>query len=1234
MSATQPLSRDELLEGLRAGLGQSDWSVEDLWMHFRLAGGTGSIATIRNWLRGTHEPRASEYGVVAHVLNERLAALGRDHRVATFGVGMAAVPAVAAAPATVAAPSVTPPPVAPPPPEPVAPAATPTPVAPTTPPPVAPPPIATPVATPPIPPPVAPPPVTPTPPASPPRPVAPPVAPPPEPKPVRPPPTPASTPRTPVAADLPDEPVTEARKVVTLVFCDLTGSTALGDKMDPEALRRLITRYFEESKQVLSRHGGTIEKFIGDAVVAVFGIPFVREDDALRAVTAADELQHHMEAMNREIEVEWGARLEARIGVNTGEVLAGDATGGHGFMSGDAVNVAARLEQNAPPGEVLMGESTYRLVRDAVEVEVIEGIELKGKGAVKAYKLVRVIPHALGISRRLDSILVGRDEELGQMQRTLDQAINERACKLLTVFGTAGLGKSRLTAELLAGLDGKAQVLHGRCLPYGEGITFWPIAEAVRSFLSITEEVTRDEARHKIEELMASHEEGDLVAKGLCAALGFVDEAITPQEAFWAVRRMLEHVGADGPVLFVIDDLHWAEQPLLDLIEYVAAFSQGTQILLLCLARRDILELRPQWGALGVTIGLAPLPNEQVEQLMRNLLGDAELPGDVRRKIIAAAEGNPLYVEEIVRMLVDDKALVPKDAGWATAGDLSSLAVPPTIQALVAARLDKLDEDEYSVLQRSSVIGKTFWWGAVHELSPEDQRQQVGMWLQALMRKELVQPDRSNFVGEDAFKFAHVVTRDTAYAGMPKGVRSHLHARFAGWLEFKSGDRMQEFEEILGYHLEQSYRLQEELGSIDETGLAMGASAAQHLFAAGMRALNRGDMHAAANLLGRTRELLDEREPRRLELTMDLSDALVDLGEFDRAAAILEEAERVAGEVGYEEVESRAALQRVWLRVSTEAEGARGEARRRAEELMPKFTNANDHFGLARAFYLLAFLEWEAYSFTAVDVLLEHALEHARQTDSRSNEARILQSMSASLMWGPTPASKAEERCRELLELAQGNRVLEPSLWVRTGVLLAMQGDFDQARDLVERSRSIWKEFGQDLALAWSAQDAGIIELLADDLDAAERGLRAGCAALSEMGNKPYLATTSAMLARVLVYQERWDEAETATIESEEAAGDDPHLTGEWGPTRARVHAHRGLLDQAEELARRAVDVLSVHDIFSRGYALTSLAEVLLTAGKGAEADAFIEQALHQYERKEIAPFIAKMKGWQEKLAS
>jgi predicted ATPase/class 3 adenylate cyclase len=1020
---------------------------------------------------------------------------------------------------------------------------------------------------------------------------------------------------------------------VTLVFCDLTGSTALGDKMDPEALRRLITRYFEESKQVLSRHGGTIEKFIGDAVVAVFGIPFVREDDALRAVTAADELQHHMETMNREIEVEWGARLEARIGVNTGEVLAGDATGGHGFMSGDAVNVAARLEQNAPPGEVLMGESTYRLVRDAVEVEVIEGIELKGKGAVKAYKLLRVIPHALGISRRLDSILVGRDEELGQMQQTLDQAINERACKLLTIFGTAGLGKSRLTAELLAGLDGKAQVLHGRCLPYGEGITFWPIAEAVRTFLAISEEVTRDEATHKIEELMSMHEEGELVAQGLCAALGFVDQPITPQEAFWAVRRLLEHLAANGPLLFVIDDLHWAEQPLLDLIEYVAAFSQGSQILLLCLARRDILEMRPQWGALGVTIGLAPLLPDQVEQLMVNLLGNAQLPAEMRRKIIAAAEGNPLYVEEIVRMLVDDKALVPRDGGWAAEGDLSSLAVPPTIQAMVAARLDKLEEDEYSVLQRSSVIGKTFWWGAVHELSPEDQRSQVGMWLQALMRKELVQPDRSSFVGEDAFKFAHIVTRDTAYAGMPKGVRSHLHARFAGWLEGKSGDRLQEFEEILGYHLEQSYRLQEELGSIDETGLAMGSAAADHLLAAGTRAFRRGDMHAAANLLGRSRSLLNERDPQQFALAMDLADALEALGQFEQVMEVLDQVERVAKEDGYQSIEGRAALKKSAMRVYAGEEGARLEARRKAEELLEVFDAAEDHFGLARAYYMIAYLEWEAYSFTATDVALKQALEHVRKGGSSNDEAAILSATSASLLWGPTPAGIGAQRVRELLQMAEGNRVLEPTLQLRLGVLLAMQGDFVEARELVDKARASWRDFGQTFALARSSQEAGTVEILAGDYIAAEKELREGCATLKEMGETAFLATTAALLARALFLQERWDEADLAAKDSEEATGENVAVKGEWAPTRARLLARNGDLEGAEALAREAIAIIADQDVFFRGYGLTSLAEVLVAAGKEDEAREHAAEALKQYEHKGMVLLAEKLRNWTSALA-
>jgi class 3 adenylate cyclase/tetratricopeptide (TPR) repeat protein len=1033
------------------------------------------------------------------------------------------------------------------------------------------------------------------------------------------------TPLAPPAEEV--SPAGESRKMVTLVFCDLTGSTALGEKMDPEALRRVITRYFNEMKAVLTRHGGTVEKFIGDAVMAAFGIPVLHEDDALRGVRAAVEMQQAMEEMNLDLELEYGVGIKARIGVNTGEVIAGDPGQGHGFVSGDAVNVAARLEQTAPPGEVLIGEPTYRLVRDAVKVEAVEPLELKGKSErVPAYRMVEVIPHALGTSRRLDSVIVGRDEELAQLLQVFDTAVAEGACRLVTVFGAAGVGKSRLTSEFLTSLDGRVTVLTGRCLPYGEGITYWPISEAIKDHCDIKESDTAATAKEKVAGLLSDVDDSSLIVERIAAAIGLSDETPDTQETFWAVRRLFEELGRDKPLVFVCDDIHWAEPTMLDLIEYLAGFSRGVPMLLLCPSRKDLLDTRPSWGSDSTTISLEPLDESHVARLIENLLVDAHLPDGVRRQITAAAEGNPLYVEEILRMLIDDRLLEEHEGHWKVVGDIADLTIPPSIQALVAARLDRLGPNERAVTQRASVIGKTFYWGAVSELSPEALRTRVGHYLQSLIRKELVLPDESNFAGEDAFRFGHIMIRDAAYQGMPKELRAELHERFAGWLQEKTGDRAKEFEEILGYHLEQAYRLREELGPLDEHGEELGRQAVELLSVSGNKAFARTDMPAAVNLLGRAAKLLPIRDPRRLELSLTLSDALMEVGELQEAGEVIEQILKVAKVLKDTGMEARASLQRSLLRSYTDVENWKDEARKETERLIPVFEELGDDFGLARSQFLLAQVHWDDYKMAAAEQALEQALAHARAGGNSHDEAKILSSLSATVFWGPTPADKAIAVCEEIMEKSGGNRFVQATCMLRTAGLQAMRGEFDEARALVGRARAIFNDLGQAFPLARSTHEAGLIEIFAGNPKGAEDEFREGIAALETMGEKAFLATSAVLLSQALYDQARFDEAETFNEMGEEASGDDPAMKAEWGPVRALILAQRDQFDAAIKLANEALAIASEpDDVFVRGTALQALGEALLLAGKKEEAAVPLREALQMYEAKGVAPIVEKV---------
>jgi class 3 adenylate cyclase len=608
----------------------------------------------------------------------------------------------------------------------------------------------------------------------------------------------------------------EVRKVVTVLFCDLTGSTAIGERTDPESLRSLMTRYFETARAVLERHGGTVEKFVGDAVMAVFGIPVANEDDALRATRAAVELR----------EVVHGLGLEARIGVNTGPVVAGD---GGTLVTGDAVNVAARLEQAAGPGEVLLGEDTVRLVRDAAAGEPVE-LVVKGKAEpVAAFRLASLQTGAEGVARHLERPLVGRARERERLRGDFDDVTSTESCRLFTLIGPAGVGKSRLVADFLEGVDGRAAVARGRALSYGDGITYWPLIE-------------------------------------LLLQLGVEpDEAIgsSPGDTQLATRALLERFAAERPLVLVLDDLHWAEPPLLDLVEHVCDWSRGAPIFLLCIARPELLDIRPGWGGgkLNATsVLLEPLTDDVAAELADRLLDGVEVEPGTRARILETAEGNPLFLEEM--------AMLAREAGGA-------VDVPPTIQALLQARLDALGADDRTVIERGAVEGKVFHRGSVTALAPEPLRAAVPDRLLSLVRKELVRPDRASIPGDDAFRFRHLLIRDTAYDSLPKAARAELHERFADWLDVHAA--LYEQDEILGYHLEQAARYRAELDVDDPRGPVLAERAGRHLAAAGRAAFEREDFHSTRSLLERAIALLAEGTERQ-PLYAYLLHALVESG--------------------------------------------------------------------------------------------------------------------------------------------------------------------------------------------------------------------------------------------------------------------------------------------------------------------------------------------------------------------
>ena len=1035
------------------------------------------------------------------------------------------------------------------------------------------------------------------------------------------------TPREPAAAAAPSTQPSrpgalsiESRRTVTMLFCDVTGSTAMGERLDPESMRQVMSRYFDEIRTCIERHGGTLEKFIGDAVMAAFGIPVIHEDDAMRAVRAAGEMKLALARLEDELQREWGVRIKARTGVNTGEVVAGDISGGSTFATGDTVNVAARLEQACPPGEVYLGESTYRLVRDAVTVEAVDPLTLKGKTEpVPAYRLVEVAPDAPGLARRLESPIVGREAELAELLAIFERAAEERSCQLVTVSAAAGSGKSRLTKELVDAVAGRATVLQGRCIPYGEGITYFPLAVMLRSYCGIDDGETREQARAKILARLEGVEESELITARLAGAIGLDDVLARPEEISWAVRRLLETVAAERPALVVFDDIHWAEPTFLNLIEYVAAFSRGAPIVLLCPARIELAETLPGWATSlsnAHPIALEPLGEEACSLLIANLLGE-DVSADIGERIVAAAEGNPLFVEELLRMLIDDGQLRREDDRWSIV-DGSDVSIPPSIEALLAARLDRLDARERAVLQRAAVVGRIFGWDAVSRLSPDSDRPHVGACLQTLVRKELVRPDSDSMGREDAFRFNHILVRDAAYRGIPKETRSTLHEAFASFLEERTGERAAEYEEIIGYHFEQAYEQRLGLGPLTPATLALRDRGRVRLESAGHRALLRGDLPAAANLFERAVQLADPGDAARTEILMRQGSLVALLGRLEEAEDLLEVALEHAGAGVDPCLAGRIEVAREFVRLQRDPEGRSEAIVQLVDRVVPVFEAGGDELGLARAYRLRSEVERLVCRWGAEADLLERALTHAERTNDRREVTEIRIWLVTSLIYGPTPVRVAIERVRQLLELGQGVRWLEAAMLGGLGYLEALGGNPDEGRQLYARSRAIYEELGMSFLLAARAIMPAGIEASAGDYEAAERELLAGYEALSALGENELRSTVAASLAQTLYELGRDDEAEEfADISAEIAAEDDVFSQVLWRGARAKLLARRSADPAAERIAREAVSLVAATDFLSlHGQALLDLADVLTLLGRDGEVPAVAAAAMALLQQK------------------
>jgi class 3 adenylate cyclase/tetratricopeptide (TPR) repeat protein len=988
------------------------------------------------------------------------------------------------------------------------------------------------------------------------------------------------------------------RKTVTVLFCDVVTSTEQGGKFDPESWRRVMMRFFDEMRAVIERHGGTVEKFIGDEVMAVFGVPAIHEDDALRAVRAAAEMRGRLAELNGELEATWGVRLQARIGVNTGEVVAGDPATGSTFVTGDAVNLAKRLEQAAGADEILIGKATHPLVKDAVRAGPLESFRVKGKAdPVSPLRLDEVEAGVPGFARRLDVEMIGRERELAFLEAAYDAARDERRCRLLTILGPGGIGKSRLAAELRARLGDDATWLTGRCLPYGDGITFWPLNQVLR-------EAGGSEAAAAA---LAGSEDRAAVSELLKATTGGSSVEAGSEEIFWAVRRFLEALAARKPLVVCLEDIHWAEPTFLDLVEYLAGWIAGAPVLLLCLARTDLLENRPSWASPrpnAALFSLEPLSGAEADRLLECLAGNLALDNRYRNRIAEAAEGNPLFVEQMVAMASE----APDSA--------DQFAVPASIQALLAERLDRLGTDERAVIERASVAGKEFRRKEIVELSPPELRPSVGALLMALVRKELIQPDTAAVARDDGFRFRHALIRDAAYDGMPKEVRADLHERLAEYIEANAGERATELEEIRGYHLEQAHRFRKQLGPADGAAALLASRAAELLASAGRRAFARGDMPAAASLLTRASALVEDDVRARLELASDLGFALMEGGRLERADEVLGRALEEAAEVGDHDAYAHLLVARGHLVAKTDPSGAVGELQRLADQAIARFREIGDERGLARAWRLEALAHSWQCRFAAMAEALARALGHADRVADARERAVILHWLGVSVYYGPTPVDEAIETC-EQMRGRTSDRTVQAMHTALSAGLLAMKGEFAEARERAARGVAQLRELGAVVKAGHARSFAADVELLAGDPVAAERELREGYETLKSAGDHNGALNTIFELAEALYAQDRLAEAEECVAIGAQERDHSDVMTRIVGMAiEAKLLARRGRLPEAEELGRGAVALADDADApCIRAAARLALGEVLAAGGEDGSAHE-IESAVQLLEAK------------------
>jgi DNA-binding SARP family transcriptional activator/class 3 adenylate cyclase/DNA polymerase III delta prime subunit len=963
------------------------------------------------------------------------------------------------------------------------------------------------------------------------------------------------------------EPAT--RKTVSVLVAELVRSPR---GLQPERVGTVLRHFRELIATTVKRYGGTVDSYTGDSALVVFGIPALHEDDPLRCLHAALEIKRTSESLAADLADVPGASVNVRLAIETGDVVA-EPGQGRSRLAGDVLSLAAQLARAAAPGEVHLGAELERRIRE--------------KGQVH-----RTAP--------FEAPFVGRHQERQELHEALEDVLEHRACRLAILIGAPGVGKSRLAQEYSRALDGKAKTATGHCVPFGEEIALGPLRGVVTQIAGDPPD---------LDSLLLGADEANHIASRVSGSLGFSGDQAVGDDTFWALRRFFETCARRQPLILVLEDLHWAKPRLLDFVEHLVDWSRDAPLLVVGVARPELLELRPTWTARREAVKLfpvEPLSGEESEQLATSMRVSDVVDEETFAHIVERAEGNPLFLEQMLAMAE-------------TGVPLQELDLPPTIAALLAARLDALPQEERVVLSHAAVVGRAFGPRQLKGLLPDGVARRCEAALDALIRKSFIEPHGLALAGLEAFRFRHVLIRDVAYESLSKSVRSHLHESLADWIEHSQELERDTQLELAGHHLELAYRLHQEVSAPDERSQRLRTRAGDRLANAGRRALERDLRDAEAALLLRAVDVLPRRNGLRLELLPELAEILTTIGDLESARSVLAEAQELVGSKGDPGLDAHTRLVEIRFRMRTNpSELTTEEILEQIDHVIPVLgAESGQDRRLSSAWNLRGFTSLLAGQARIADAAALRAAEYARRANDLRAEVRAFNLYFGAALLGPLHAADAFTRCQENMVRVARVRWAHGSAHLVLAVLSAMQVQADAARRHLSHHRQLMEDLGEPILYAAAGEMRGRTQSLLGDAEAAEREFRTGYETLGQRGERGYAAQIAALLADALCARGRFDEARELAEKNAEDAGPDLAARIAWLGVQAKLHAHAGSRDEAEGLARAGVALARDTDyLLFHADALVALAEILAMVGRPLEASSQLLRAVDLYERK------------------